>query len=248
MNEQQDLVIFTDGASRGNPGPGGWGAVLVYPKLEEVVELGGAQPKTTNNAMELSAVIAALGYAAVSVAPTHIYTDSSYVIGGATKWIGGWKQNGWQTKDKQPVKNKELWQQLDVLLSARQEQTTVTWHHLPGHVGVPGNERADAIATLSADGKPAELFRGKMDQYSIGGILTVPDEAGLAALQADKKSNAGKAHSYLVVIDGQLERYEKWDDTKARVSGQAATYRKALSPEHEAEVIAGWQADGTLPR
>jgi ribonuclease HI len=134
--------IHTDGACSKNPGPGGWGVVVHFDD-GEVTELGGRLASTTNNQMELQAAISALEFLTQqkNTTPVDLYTDSKYVIDGITKWIKGWKKNGWQTKDKKPVKNQELWQALDLLNSAN-----VRWHWVEGHSGDPDNERCDAIA------------------------------------------------------------------------------------------------------
>jgi ribonuclease HI len=134
--------IHTDGACSKNPGPGGWGVVVHFDD-GEVTELGGRLASTTNNQMELQAAISALEFLAQqkNTTPVDLYTDSKYVIDGITKWIKGWKRNGWQTKDKKSVKNQELWQALDLLNSAN-----VRWHWVEGHSGDPDNERCDAIA------------------------------------------------------------------------------------------------------
>jgi ribonuclease HI len=136
--------IYTDGACRGNPGPGGWAAVLSYDGREK--EISGAEPQTTNNRMELTAVIRALEALKRSV-QARIYTDSQYVRLGITEWIAGWKQRGWLTKDRKPVKNQDLWQRLDELAAAHQ----IEWHWVPGHAGVAGNERVDRLANQAID-------------------------------------------------------------------------------------------------
>ena len=133
------VEIFTDGACSGNPGPGGWGAILRYGGHER--ELSGAEPATTNNRMELMAAIAALE-ALKRPCTVHLTTDSNYVRDGVTKWIHGWKKNGWRTADKKPVKNIELWQRLDAARIAHE----VHWHWVKGHSGHPENERADQLA------------------------------------------------------------------------------------------------------
>jgi ribonuclease HI len=134
------VEIYTDGACSGNPGPGGWGALLRYGT--HVKELcGGDAGPTTNNRMELTAAIQALD-ALTRPSTVHLHTDSTYVRSGVTSWIQGWKRNGWRTKDKKPVKNADLWQRLDDA-AARHE---VEWRWVKGHAGDPGNERADALA------------------------------------------------------------------------------------------------------
>ena len=133
------IEIFTDGACSGNPGPGGWGALLRY--NETVKELSGGEALTTNNRMELTAAIEALG-ALKDPCAIDLYTDSNYVRDGISGWIEGWKRNGWRTADRKPVKNAELWQALD---EARKRHD-VTWHWVRGHAGHPENERADELA------------------------------------------------------------------------------------------------------
>jgi ribonuclease HI len=133
------VIIHTDGACSGNPGPGGWGAVLQYGKT--VRELKGGAPLTTNNQMELTAAIEALN-ALKRPVPVELHTDSVYVKDGLTKWIHGWKRNGWRTADKKPVKNLELWQALDSAV----QRHTISWHWVKGHNGDAMNERADELA------------------------------------------------------------------------------------------------------
>ena len=133
------IEIFTDGACSGNPGPGGWGAVLMWEGHEK--ELKGGAPDTTNNRMELTAAIEALA-ALRTDAAVDFYVDSQYVRGGITGWITGWKKNGWRTADRKPVKNIDLWQRLDELV-ARHD---IRWHWVKGHAGTDGNERADRLA------------------------------------------------------------------------------------------------------
>ncbi len=131
--------IFTDGACSGNPGPGGWGAILRYGAVEK--ELYGGEPATTNNRMELMAAIQALE-ALKRPMDVRLYTDSEYVKNGITQWIHGWKARGWKTADKKPVKNEDLWRRLDEAKSRHR----IEFHWVRGHAGHPENERADALA------------------------------------------------------------------------------------------------------
>ena len=134
-----DVKIYTDGACKGNPGPGGWGVLMVAGDTEK--ELWGGEPLTTNNRMELTAAIRALE---ALKRPCHValYTDSKYVMDGIRSWLPNWKQRGWKTADKKPVKNQDLWMQLDAQVSLHEIQ----WHWVKGHSGHPENERADALA------------------------------------------------------------------------------------------------------
>lgn len=144
MAEMPEVLVYADGACRGNPGPGGWGVWLRSGTHEK--EMFGGERLTTNNRMELTAVISALAALKQRCRVT-IYTDSQYVRQGITSWIHNWKQRGWRTADKQPVKNVELWQRLDELNAAHE----VSWRWVKGHSGDPGNERADALANKGVD-------------------------------------------------------------------------------------------------
>jgi ribonuclease HI len=139
VTEKPRVSIWTDGACSGNPGPGGWGAILVYGGREK--ELKGGEALTTNNRMELMAAIAALE-AMKRPAAIDFYTDSQYLRGGVMGWVEGWKRNGWRTADKKPVKNTDLWQRLDDATKRHE----IAWHWVRGHAGTLGNERADALA------------------------------------------------------------------------------------------------------
>ena len=138
-NDENTVVIFTEGACSGNPGPGGWGALLRYRNTEK--ELSGGEAESTNNRMELMAAIMALESLTRPI-KVCLYTDSTYVRDGITKWIHGWRKNGWKTAAKKAVKNVDLWQRLDLAA----ERHTIDWRWIKGHAGHPGNERADELA------------------------------------------------------------------------------------------------------
>jgi ribonuclease HI len=144
----ETVVIYTDGACKGNPGPGGWGALLACGGVER--EMFGGEPHTTNNRMELMAVIRALDSLKRRCA-VEVYTDSQYVKNGIQTWIHGWKRNGWKTSDKKPVKNVDLWTELDVAAAKHD----VAWHWVKGHADSPGNQRADALANQGIHAAPA---------------------------------------------------------------------------------------------
>lgn len=137
MNEI--IEIFTDGACQGNPGPGGWGVILRYKHHEK--ELFGGESETTNNRMELMAAIKGIEAVQKKI-PIHLYTDSEYLRKGITEWIHSWKKNGWKSAQKKPIKNQDLWEHLDKVVSTHQ----ISWHWVKGHAGHPENERADALA------------------------------------------------------------------------------------------------------
>jgi len=146
------IEIYTDGACRGNPGPGGWAALLLAGAHER--EISGAEPRTTNNRMERAAVSRALE-ALKRPVEARVYTDSEYVRRGITEWLAAWKARGWRTAARKPVKNQDLWQRLDEL-SARHR---IDWHWVPGHAGVPGNERVDRLANLAIDALSQQALR-----------------------------------------------------------------------------------------
>lgn len=138
------VILYTDGACKGNPGPGGWGVVLRYG--EALKKMHGGEAHTTNNRMELMAAIMGLK-ALKRSCEVELYTDSQYVRKGIMEWLGGWKRNGWKTAAKKPVKNEDLWRELD----AEVARHSVNWHWVRGHTGVPDNELADELANLGVE-------------------------------------------------------------------------------------------------
>ncbi|MFA6295720.1 MAG: ribonuclease HI [Candidatus Paceibacterota bacterium] len=161
------IIIFTDGSSRNNPGPGGWGAVIAIKSDDvTVIELGGGEKHTTNNRMELMAAIGGVSNAPESDDIT-VLSDSAYVINGITNWIHGWKRNNWRTSAKKAVLNKDLWMKLDECVAGK----NIKWKHVAGHAGIPGNERCDEIATSFADGEGIKLYKGPIGRYDLKNIL-----------------------------------------------------------------------------
>jgi len=171
---KQMITIYTDGSSRGNPGPGGWGAVVMSDNNSQpttdnkqwVRELGGREGHTTNNRMELTAAIKSLEFVfspevEVGESEVVVYTDSEYVMKGITLWVHGWQKKGWRTAAKKPVLNQDLWQELLQVTSGKQ----IVWKYVAGHTGVDLNERADVIATSFADNTLPTLYDGSMEKY-----------------------------------------------------------------------------------
>lgn len=144
MSNLAHVVIYTDGACKGNPGPGGWGAILRYGQVEK--EMFGGEPQTTNNRMELMAVISALE-ALKKTCAVEVWTDSQYVQKGIAEWLPNWKKRNWMTADKKPVKNADLWQRLEAATNPHHIQ----WHWVKGHAGHPENERADQLANRGVE-------------------------------------------------------------------------------------------------
>ncbi len=218
------ITIFTDGSSRGNPGPGGWGSILATE--DTAIEIGGREDNTTNNRMELTAVISALEKAVHEKEAT-IFTDSAYVVNGITRWVKGWEANGWKTSQKEDVLNKDLWQKLIPLTVHR----IINWKLIKGHSGSPGNERCDVIATSFADGSPVVLYNGSRERYGVN--ISEIKQADPSA----KSKSKSKAYSYVSLVDGEIKIHKTWEECKARVNGVNAKYKKSISPADEAEII-----------
>jgi ribonuclease HI len=242
----RSLVVFTDGAARQNPGPGGWGAIVLRPS-GEVVELGGRAPRTTNNRMELTAAIAALEEVRDDAGEVELHTDSTYLIRGIREWVRRWKRNGWRTAEGKDVLNRDLWGRLDRLIAQRGGESPVHWLHVPGHSGVPGNERADAIATALADGEAIDLYRGPRSRYGFAVDGPIPEaRRSLPARRGGGSSRAAKPHSYLSLVGGKPMRHATWADCELRVKGvSGARFKKAMSAADEAVILASW---GYSPR
>jgi ribonuclease HI len=240
------IIVFTDGAAKGNPGPGGWGAIVVTPD-QHVTELGAGSPHTTNNRMELSGAIAALQHVANQPGPVAIYTDSTYLIRGITQWVWNWRRRGWKTAEGSDVLNRELWEQLSTLVGAR-ARGDVNWHWVRGHVGTPGNERADQISVAFALQQSADLYVGPLEGYALP-ILQLPDDTTLPKRTAGSvsiaKSNVA-AYSYVSVVGGIPMRHTTWAECERRVKGQpGARFKKATSAADESAILSGWGIDSS---
>lgn len=229
-----NVIIFTDGASKGNPGPGGWGAIVA--DATHVSELGGREENTTNNRMELKAAHEALAHAA-SLTPSSIdvYADSSYVIQGALSWGKGWRRNGWLTSTKQPVLNRDLWEPfLDLLDAVR---APIKWHNVGGHVGIGGNERVDEIASDSALGQTVPLYSGARSEYPVD-LNNIDVDADLQQKKSDSRSRSkAKAYSYVSEVDGIVEVHKTWAECELRVRGKKARFKKALTSMEEKDLV-----------
>jgi ribonuclease HI len=229
-------VIFCDGACSGNPGPGGWGAIVRHAD-GKVRELGGGEPGTTNNRMELLATIEALAAIAREPDQTRLCTDSSYVINGITKWVHNWKRKGWLGSTGAPVANRDLWERLDEAVRSRTGR--IEWRYVAGHTGVPGNERADAIAVAFAQGQRPALFHGPESDYGVR--LDVMEGNGAPK---PRSSKSGPGYSYLSLVEGVPRRHKTWAECEKRVKGvKAAKFRKAASAEDEKTILRAWGVD-----
>lgn len=238
-----DIIIYTDGSSRGNPGPGGWGAIIAT--HDTVVELGAGDAHTTNNKMELSAAIESLEYVrdlgnAYSI---NMHVDSQYVINGITKWVAGWERNGWINSKKEEVLNRDLWEPLaEVVADLQMSGCKISWHYTPGHAGIEGNDRADIIATMFADGDTVELFNGARDVYEVDLVPHAGDQKLLAAKKLKSKSKSGvKAYSYLSLVNGKLEKHTTWAECEKRVKGvKGVKFKKSVNADDEKLIMKSW--------
>ena len=241
-------IIFTDGASSGNPGPGGWGAIVATPD-GRVEELGGGEPQTTNNRMELTGAVEALAAAvhAETGEEIRLYVDSTYVIKGITRWIHGWQQNGWLTKNGDAVANQDLWERLATRVRTLEKHATLSWIYVPGHQGVPGNERVDEIAVAYTRGEIPALFRGARSAYAVD-LEDLPSES----TSNDRENGAGskrsrrrgKPHSYLSLVSGVLRRHQTWPECERHVRGRkGARFKKAMTRDEEKEIVRSWGRD-----
>ena len=234
------IVVFADGAAKGNPGPGGWGAVIVTPE-GHVTELGGGAAHTTNNQMELTAVTKALKRLRAVSGPLAVYTDSTYVIRGISQWIKGWRRRGWKTAEGTPVLNREYWEALSDLVTARGRAGHIAWHYVRGHTGVPGNERVDEIASEFATAGRIDLYDGPLLRYPIA-VLDLPDDTTLPEAKPRQSSREKtKPYSYLSVVDGKPMRHATWPECERRVKGRSgARFKKAMSAAEEATILRAW--------
>jgi ribonuclease HI len=208
-----------------------------------VTELGGGERHTTNNRMELTAAIEALRHLRGTPGRVALHTDSVYVVRGIRDWIHGWRRRAWKTKDGADVVNRDLWETLAALADARREIGPVEWHWVRGHTGVPGNERADAIANGFAIGKPPRLYRGPLIRYDVP-VMDLPEDTRVPERTTMSGAARGKkapAYSYLSVVDGAVERHATWAECERRVKGRSgARFKKAASAADEAAILASW--------
>jgi ribonuclease HI len=232
------ITVFTDGAAKGNPGPGGWGAIVATD--ERVREIGGGSPHTTNNQMELTAVIESLRAARGVEGKVELHTDSTYVIRGITEWIHGWRRRGWLTAEGQPVLNRELWEALAAEVAGR-GRGGIHWHYVRGHSAIPGNERCDEIAVAFAAGKFADLYQGPRVGYAVA-IDERPDDTSVPKRSSNSgKSKSAPAYSYLSYVNGVPMRHATWAECAQRVRGASgARYKKAASADDEAAILRAW--------
>jgi ribonuclease HI len=231
------IYVYTDGACSKNPGPGGYGAILYLDG--KVKELGGAAKDTTNNRMEMTAILKSLKALSSKKEEIRVYTDSMYFINGITKWIFGWKQNGWKTGEGNDVLNKDLWKALDATLEKLKSK--VIWFYVPGHSDFMPNERVDDIAVAFSKGKNCKLYSGDYSSYDIDLFKDIKKVEDGEFEKSSSKSNSNKgkkAYSYVSRVNGIVEVHKTWAECEAKVKGQSgAKFKKALNVDEERELI-----------
>ncbi len=237
--ELKSILVYSDGACSGNPGRGGWGTVVVKPE-GEILELGGGDLATTNNRMELMGAIRGLEALQGIDGDILMLTDSTYVIRGVTQWVWGWKQRDWKTAQGNDVVNRDLWEVITRLTAGRRGHGKVTWRYVRGHIGVPGNERVDAIAVAHSKGEKPRLYRGPLIGYSVP-VYDLPPAEPLPEMkqQTEKKTPL----AYISYVDGKVERHVTWAECERRVKGKSgAKFKKVFSDEEIATTLRGWGA------
>ncbi|MEI7809940.1 MAG: RNase H family protein [bacterium] len=243
--KKNEIIIYTDGSSLGNPGKGGWGSVILFPD-GKVVELGGHEKESTNNRMEMTAALEALNVVLKRKQKAKtilIHTDSSYLLNGITMWIYAWVKNNWQTKTKEDVLNKDIWEVLYKVENNLKNKYEIEWIKVKGHNGVFLNERCDEIATgFSAQTHPI-LFTGNVKDYEkLFGKITHAEKKEEESKKTIKKSSSKKdAYSYVSEVAGKIHADKTWVECEKRVKGKSgAKYKKVFSKQEEQELIALW--------
>ena len=245
MNKEEDsYCAFCDGACSGNPGPGGWGAVINLGPDRSVVEIGGPSTKTTNNQMELLAAIKTLEFfqsqTKAAQFPLTLYTDSKYVLGGMTSWADGWSKRGWLKSDGSAVMNQPEWKRLLLLRDAHPKK--IHWTYVPGHCGIAGNDRADQIAVCFSKHQEIDLYAGSFEAYSVALFPVHSDDPTTRTkAKAKKASSKGKALFYLSLVAGKLQKHSSWAECEAATKGRSgAKFKKICSLSEESAVRRQW--------
>lgn len=239
------IIVFTDGSSRGNPGPGGWGAVVID-EHGKVTELGGREDHTTNNRMEIAAALGALAHIESRTVPgdIEINTDSAYLLQGITMWVYGWEKNGWKTKTGDDVLNQDLWKELYAVTYRLKNKRSITWNKVGGHVGLLGNERADGIATAAADKVQQFLYVGPLSEYEklIGGsVFSGTADEKVATKKKKSSSKTSPPYSYVSLVNGSIRITKTWAECERRVKGKkGAKFKKVFSKDEESSLIREW--------
>ncbi len=242
---KNSIIIHTDGAAKGNPGSGGWGSIIII-NNEKVIELGGGVARATNNQMELQAMIEGLDHVAKKIKPEgvqiNIFSDSNYLLNGITSWIEGWKKNGWQTKAKQDVLNREYWEKLDEIKNKLSIKNELTFNKVKGHAGDPLNERCDDIASGFGLKEKLNLFSGSLKEHEqLFGFTDEDVKHPMLDKKTPPKTVGGIAYSYVSCVANKVFTDKTWVDCESRVKGKSgAKFKKVFSKQEEQDLIALW--------
>ena len=250
---KDEIIIYTDGSSIGNPGAGGWGSVVAI-NNQKIIEIGGREEESTNNRMEMTAAIEALKLIEkrkIESKKIIIHTDSSYLLNGITMWIFAWVKNEWKTKSGDQVLNKDLWEILYKVYLNLKSNFEIEWVKVAGHGGIDLNERCDEIAVgFSSQTRPV-LFTGSLKDYErLFGISLEDHKKKNSKITKDKKIKSfkkGIAYSYVSYVSGKINVDKTWADCEKRVKGKAsAKYKKVYDKQEEQELIGLWSLKSLL--
>ena len=240
-----NITIYCDGACSGNPGPGGWGSIVIAGDL--VVELGGGARATTNNRMEMTAALEALNYCSKNyskgdISAIQVFTDSVYIIRGITQWIFGWKKRGWKNAANEEVSNQDIWVELDKIVFAIKTKLDceIKWNFVKGHSGVLGNERCDVIAVAFSKRDYIDLYKGSSAGYEFD-VRVLPEIRALPEMKnKSDKTTTKPAVWYLSYLNGVLTKHATWSECEAVVKGRPAKFKKVTSEAQEVVVKKSW--------
>ncbi len=236
----EKVIIYTDGGCLGNPGPGGWGAI-VSDGLGNLEELGGFESATTNNRMEMTAVLEALASLSKNNKEVELFSDSKYVLQGISEWRFGWQKRGWTNSQGGEVQNKDIWlpmcRVVDGLLA---QGVNIKWNYVPGHQGIPGNERVDQIAQSFAKKEEVHLYMGEALAYPID-ITPPPPELRKKSASKKKSTSSKKPMGYCSYVNGDYHLDKTWKACEARVKGRkGAKFKKVFSHAEADDLKVKW--------
>lgn len=244
MDKSKPNIVFGDGSSLGNPGPGGWGVVAHL--NDEVIERGGADPYTTNNAMETKALVEALALIeehSQTLTEVWICFDSQYVLRAAQSWVFGWSKKAWKNSSGNPVANQDLWREVLERSLRIKKKTKMRFFYVAGHSGHDGNERVDELARSFAEGSNPILYKGDLSQYSVDLFSQLDGIQPIEEIESRPfaKPKANTKGYYLSFVGGTLYRDETWGACEARVKGvSGAKYKKIKSSNEEEQILKQW--------
>lgn len=242
----KNIIIYGDGACSGNPGPGGYGAIVIFPD-HTVHELAKHYAQTTNNRMEILAILDSFRFLMDSLhlqsaATIEIFTDSVYLIRGITQWLFGWKKKGWKTASNEEVANQDLWIQMDKILyqlKSKNPAMKINWNFVKGHSGDPGNERCDELAVAMSKKESIDLYSGLTKSYLFD-VTKLPQKKPLPEIK-DRSTEAKKPAWYLSLVNGVFKTHKTWTECEALVKGRPGVkFKKVTSVEEEEQIKKQW--------